>query len=110
MVAEWKPGESSPSRGPVPEMPELGKQFDGSRTRHGTHSGWAKHQKLAEEPCESCRKAKAAYDYRRLSATEQRRKNRLSATAQSRARAELARRHPDEYRTIYEAEKRELGL
>lgn len=103
MVADW----SSPrvGRGPEVEDPPLGANFPGSKTRHGTTSGFTKHQYRGEEPCEPCRQAKAAYDYRRLSGRRSANKNRMFAKAQKNALRRLKNAHPQEYKALYEEEK-----
>ena len=82
--------------------------FQGSRTRHGTNSGWRKHQSLGETPCDACWKAKSDYDKRRLQATDQQIKNRKYAKAQNRALMKLKDLYPDAYRDFYEEAKAEL--
>lgn len=72
-----------------------------TRRRHGTNSGWALHTQLGERPCDPCFVAKQAYDARRLSSPDKAIKNRMRAKAQQLALSELARRHHDEYRSLY---------
>lgn len=76
--------------------------------RHGTLSGARRHVEAGEEPCDACRAAKAEYDERYRSGTDQQTRNRLHAQAQSRARTALAKRYPEEYRSLYAAFKAEL--
>lgn len=91
-------------------MPPRGEQGDtlnawkNSHTRHGTPSGWSKHQKLNERPCDACYRAKQEYDKQRLAIPENRVRARAAAAAQGRARSRLARKYPDEYRAFYEEE------
>lgn len=79
-----------------------------STVRHGTHSGWTKHTKHGVRPCDACKAAKAAYDARRLSATDKQLMNRLTAKAQSRASTRLREAHPAVYRQLYLEEKAKL--
>ena len=76
--------------------------------RCGSHSGWAAHQRRGEKPCDACVRAKAEYDKRWRSATEQQRKARLASKAQRKALSRLTKLHPDEYRVLYVAAKAEL--
>lgn len=75
--------------------------FKNSIVRHGTHSGWTKHNKAGERPCDPCFFAKKEYDARRLSAPQKTQLNRLRAGAQSRALSALARKYRGEYLTLY---------
>lgn len=75
--------------------------FPGSRIRHGTHSGWTRHIRDGERPCDPCYAAKAQYDRRRRSAPEVIRASRLRARAQHRAYQALAHKYPDEYAALY---------
>lgn len=83
-------------------------RFPGSTVRHGTHSGWTRHIKAKERPCDPCYRAKEDYDKRRRAAPEQTRLNRLHARAQGRALRALAHKYPDEYRALYVAYRAEL--
>lgn len=74
-----------------------------TRTRHGTHSGWALHTALGERPCDPCYRAKQAYSAARNGQMPQTLLNRAYARAQGKAEKELKHRHPDEYRDLYEA-------
>lgn len=78
------------------------------RTRHGTQSGWRLHQELGERPCDPCWFAKSEYDKERLKATDKQIANRQRAQAQQRAMSELTRRHPEEYRKLYETFKAKI--
>jgi len=69
--------------------------------RHGTQSGWNLHQQLNEKPCDACYAAKAKYDKRRLDVPIHALKNRLHATAQGRATAQLRNMHPDDWKRLY---------
>lgn len=95
-------------------MSESGKTFAGSTVRHGSASGWREHQKRGQEPCDSCKAAKSAYDKRSRAAPVKVLKSRLSARAQYRAYGRLAKLYPDIYRALYAEEKdrafREAGL
>lgn len=108
MVAQWGPGKGEVLRGPEPVTPEPGVEFEGRKVRHGTNSGWRQHQQDGTDPCDICRQAKAAYDYRRHDAPEEVIRNRLHAKAQNRANTALRQRHPEEYKALYEAAKTEL--
>ena len=83
--------------------------FAGSKTRHGTPSGFSKHQKLKEAPCEACRAAKAEYDARLRAADSKTLASRRAAKAQGRALQALRTRYPLEYRELYEQAKRLLA-
>lgn len=73
--------------------------------RHGTRSGWALHQSLAERPCTPCYLAKKNYDKAQKLAPERKRKARLNAAAQGKAYVALAHAHPEEYRKAYQEAK-----
>ena len=75
--------------------------FANSKIRHGTASGYRKHQELGEWPCDACSRAKQSYDKEWRSAPERVKKSRRSAAAQRVAIRELTRRHRDEYRKLY---------
>ena len=77
-------------------------RFPGSRVRHGTPSGFSRHYDAGEEPCEACCSAKAEYDKKWRSSSDQTKKNRLRAKAQALALAALRRRHPAEYDALYD--------
>ena len=80
---------------------EPGEAFPNSRVRHGTTSGHRKHTDMNQEPCESCRTAKAQYDARRLDIPENTQRNRIRAKAQNQALQELRRLHENLYRVLY---------
>jgi hypothetical protein len=110
----WGRGDGQETAGVEPPRPEPGEAFNGSRVRHGTESGNRHHQVLGEEPCESCRQAKAHADWRRLQATDKQLRNRVRARAQAKAEGEVIRAHVEEYHEAYDRwiEKllREAGL
>jgi hypothetical protein len=83
--------------------------FAGSKVRHGTASGWRKHQTLGEAPCPACCAAKAAYDARRQGTPGRTRQSRDHSKAQGRAYSRLAHLHPDDYRRFYEQAKAEIA-
>lgn len=94
-----------PDPGPTP----LGEHFpDSATTRHGTTSGYSKHQEREEEPCELCRMAKAEYDRRWRDADTVTQRNRVGSKAQGRALTELRKRHREEYLSLYRAERDRL--
>jgi len=70
-------------------------------SRCGTLSGWRRHQRADERPCDACAAAKAAYDKRWRAAPERKRRDRLKARAQGRALLRLSHHHPSEYRAMY---------
>ena len=77
--------------------------------RCGTHSGWARHQRASEKPCDACAAAKSAYDKRRLAThSAKKRKAQQYARAQGRAERRLAGLYPEVYRALYEEAKREI--
>jgi hypothetical protein len=82
--------------------------FAGSTVRHGTTSGWRRHQTLGQRPCDPCYQAKQAYDHRYATAGDTQRKRRLGAKAQSLALQRLKAQYPGEYRAYYEEAKRQL--
>lgn len=75
--------------------------FPDSTTRHGTLSGWRKHIKIGERPCDPCYFAKQEYDQRRLKAPGPLRRNRLRARAQARATTRLRNMFPEEWKVLY---------
>jgi len=80
------------------------------RARRGTSSGEHAHRGRGEEPCESCRTAKATYDKRRYDDPRVAQRLRLAAKAQGIAKTKLVAQHRDEYQTLYRAAKQEVGL
>lgn len=72
--------------------------------RHGTHAGWAAHQRSGERPCDPCWQAKSEYDKRRREAPEYVRRGRLAAKAQGRALRRLKNMHPAIYQALYAEE------
>jgi len=83
--------------------------FSGSKTRHGTNSGWSRHQTLGERPCDPCYAAKQEYDQRRRLAPERVLQSRAAAAAQMRAYRRLAHMHPAMYAALYAEEKQRLA-
>lgn len=81
-----------------------------SPTRHGTPSGYRKHQDEGTDPCVFCATAKQQYDARGRETPKVTRKNRLSAMAQQRAKTELTHLFPDEFRLLYEHHKQLVML
>lgn len=77
--------------------------------RCGTTSGYQRHRRDGEKPCDACTKATAEYDARRRAQDSEQQKNRLRGRAQSRALLELARRHPAEYQRLYQEAKTEVN-
>lgn len=80
---------------------------DWSVTRHGTMSGYWKHQRDEERPCDPCYRAKSQYDDELRKQPTAIIKARIRAKAQGKAHSELARRHHDEYFEVYEQIKQE---
>jgi hypothetical protein len=82
--------------------------------RHGTPSGYKRHQLDSEKPCDACARAKQEYDQRWRSSPEQTRRNRLHAKAQGRAHTRMRAIYPEVYAALYAEEKerayREAGL
>tara|TARA_R100001244_G_scaffold6385_9_gene7517 strand:+ start:4481 stop:4771 length:291 start_codon:yes stop_codon:yes gene_type:complete len=76
--------------------------------RCGTTTGWARHQKAGERPCDACFAAKSAYDKRYRSADDKTRRNRLHSKAQAKALRALKHAHESEYRALYLAYKEQL--
>ena len=72
---------------------------------HGTYGAYQKHLKRGETPCDDCRAAQR--DYMAAYRKRQPRSGHY-ATAANRARARLARAHPDEYRALYLEEMTDL--
>ncbi|MGH7791784.1 MAG: hypothetical protein ACREOB_05665 [Thermodesulfobacteriota bacterium] len=76
--------------------------------RHGTTSGFRRHQTLEERPCDPCFYAKQAYDGKRRALPRRIIKDRLASLAQSLALKELKNNHYNEYRDYYEKHKVQL--
>ena len=71
--------------------------------QHGTDTGYQRHRRQGEKPCDECLKAHAEYtrDYNRRRAAEPSKPLPLGTTKlRDRALIELASRHPQEYRGI----------
>lgn len=75
--------------------------FPDSKVRHGTPSGFTKHQNLGERPCDACYQSKAEYDARRKDQPAERKRSRDHARAQGRATTVIRARHTEEYRALY---------
>lgn len=82
--------------------------FPNSVTRHGTNSGWRKHQTLGEAPCDACRSAKTEYDKSRLEEPSAKARNRAHAVAQGRAYTRLAAKYREDYQHLYQEAKEEV--
>lgn len=82
--------------------------FPESTTRHGTPSGFTKHQVNSERPCDACIRAKSDYDARRLNSTELRDRNRAYASAAGLAKKRLVAAHKAEYDALYRQAKTEV--
>lgn len=76
--------------------------------RCGTPSGWNRHRRNGERPCERCVDAKAAYDRRWRAAPERTRRNRRLARARGLALQRLSHRYPEEYSELYREALTEL--
>lgn len=85
------------------------KDWTNTKIRHGTQSGWSLHQKLGENPCDACYRAKQQYDKRFRLAPAKTRQSRLNARAQAKAHSELSARHPDEYAELYLRYKQQIS-
>lgn len=66
----------------------------------GTYAGYSAHYRNGEKPCDPCRLARNDY----VASTRDIRQGMARENARNRALAELARRYPDEYRELYDAE------
>lgn len=96
------PGTKGKSfKGPKVKAVKPGETFYGSKTRHGTTSGYSKHGLMGEDACEMCRIAQVQYNARRLASPEGVLRNRLRAKAQSAALRDLRKKHEEEYRVLY---------
>lgn len=95
MAGDYDNGRSFPETEP-------GEAFEKSKTRHGTISGWRKHQQDGTEPCTSCNEAKASYDKRWRDIPENTLRNRLNAKAQGRALTTLRKKYAVEYKALYD--------
>jgi hypothetical protein len=82
--------------------------FPDSTVRHGSYSGWSLHQKLGQDPCDACYRAKSEYDKRRRAVPRRVQMNRMHAAAQGLAERDLRRAHPQEYAELYEHHKAEI--
>lgn len=82
--------------------------------RCGTPSGWTKHKRRNEQPCDACALARKEYDKRQKGIPINTQKNRLTAKAQGNARVRLTQIYPELYAALYAEEKeklfREAGL
>lgn len=76
----------------------------------GTYAGYQQHKKRGEDACAPCIAANRAYaaEYRKKPGKADR--NRTYTRARNRAFADLATSYPDEFRTLFEARLREVGL
>lgn len=81
--------------------------FKGSKVRHGTESGWRKHQELGERQCTPCYQAKAAADKRRRGTPRATLISRARSRAQQRALLMLARQFPARFKILYRSYLRE---
>jgi hypothetical protein len=79
-----------------------------SPQRCGTPSGFRRHQKAGEKPCEACTAAKSEADKRWRAAPRVTQRNRASARAQHLALRDLSRLHHDEYSALYQQHKAAL--
>lgn len=77
------------------------RDWSGTKTRHGTPSGWTFHKSLDEDPCDACYRAKQEYDRRYRLAPEKIRTSRIAARAQRKAEREIVAKYPEEYRELY---------
>jgi hypothetical protein len=78
------------------------------RSRHGTPSGYRRHQILQQDPCDACRAARTAYDARLRATPAGQRRNRQKARAQGRAEGLLRQAHPQEYEQYYRTALHEI--
>jgi hypothetical protein len=76
--------------------------------RHGTITGYARHQRRGEKPCERCAAAKSKYDKKRRLEPMKLKMSRLQAKAQSQATSKLRRNHAEEYQILYQEAKQQL--
>lgn len=84
------------------------KDWDTTKVRHGTNSGYRHHQALGQDPCDACYRAKQEYDKERRNQPQQVLQNRLNARAQQKAYGELVRLYPDVYNVLYQKWKTKL--
>lgn len=82
--------------------------FPGSNVRHGTRSGWTKHQNEGTDPCDACYRAKEQYDSDWRKQPRRVKISRRNARAQGIANKALRRAHPGEYARLYADAKAEL--
>lgn len=83
--------------------------FPGSRTRHGTNSGWRLHNDRGERPCDPCYRAKEEYDARRRETPQVQQTARANARAQGRATTRLRAMYPEDWARLYAEEKARGG-
>jgi len=80
------------------------------KTRHGTPSGFDRHQTLQETPCDPCKAGKAAYDARYAQREETKARKKILARARQMALEDLRRAHPQEYGNLLLAAQAEMGV
>lgn len=80
-------------------------EFKDSKTRHGTTSGFALHQKRDEDVCAACYQAKQRYDKRLRAASAKRSTARIASRAQAYANKMIKQAHPEEYKEYYQQSK-----
>lgn len=78
--------------------------------KRGTRTGYNRHRRAGERPCDECRAVNNAYERERFAANPERvAHGRLLSKARSRALAALARRHPAEFQTLLLREHNRLN-
>ena len=77
---------------------------------HGTNAGYLAHRRAREEACAPCREAARVYQVAyRAEHPERREREAAQNAARGRALRRLAARHPEEFRKLFEKEKRRNG-
>lgn len=77
----------------------------------GTVAAYNRHLRRGETPCDACREANTAryQAYMEQLGDYGKRQRRIDSQAAARATSILRQRHRDEYRALYQAEKRRLA-
>ena len=75
---------------------------------HGTYKGWNAHKRYDVPMCTACREAQRQYQASRREDPAIKAEDRIMVRAGELARSALARKHPEEYRSLYEHYKARL--
>jgi hypothetical protein len=89
----------------TPEPPE---EPTARGSRCGTTTGYKRHQRAGEKPCDACAAAVAEYGRRYREAPRRVQVQRIHSAAQGIAFTTLRKRYPDEYLVLYQDAKKRL--